>query len=98
MMSQASCIYRLLPTAFFAPRARDYVAIVEEFLEPRLDHERRGESAERAERRLVVYLVAEQRAFGVRLDDVAVAPALEGAFDLHVLEHARRIVPRVARD
>jgi hypothetical protein len=73
------------------------VAIVEEAFESAFNGEGGKRSPEDAERRLIFYVVPQQRASGVRLNYMAMPPAFERPAHLYVLKHARRIISRVQR-
>ena len=88
----ASAFHPLSFHSSFAPASGDVVAKGEEFLQSRLDQERRRDSAQKPERRFVVYFIPQNRAICVGHNQVPVSPPAKGPFDLHVLKHSRGIV------
>ena len=93
----------LPPSAFIlsfllAPLSGDFMAKSKKFMQPRLDHERRCDSAQKPERRFVVYFILQNRAIRVGHNQVPVSPRAKWPFDLHILKHSRWIVRGVFGD
>src|SRR6266550_2848428 len=68
------------------------MAVLEEPFQSSPDQERRCKTAQKSQRRFVVYFIAEDRAIRVRFNVMPVAPVTEGTSNLYVFEHPGRII------
>ncbi|HEV7473107.1 MAG TPA: hypothetical protein VGN90_03595, partial [Pyrinomonadaceae bacterium] len=66
--------------------SRNFVPVLEKLLQSLLNQTRREGSAQKTQRRFVVYYITQDCAFSMRLDKMPVPPTTKWPFDLHIFK------------